>query len=161
MQYMGEKCPTELNCRIYIASKNVKVNIGGNSPIVNLNTNKFIEIMDFFKKLSISLLKSAFTGQLVTSQALREVIFSRLAAIISVTHQLSSRDCNILSFLPKVKAFWVCHLLPARLVIANCHCQYTPEHFCVTAQRTPCVRMSSVWRVCVREQNGCSVHHFD
>lgn len=53
----------------------------------------------------------------MTSDAFRDVIFSRLAAIISVTHQLSSKDSNVLSFPRKVKAFRVCHLLPGRLVI--------------------------------------------
>lgn len=84
----------------------------------------------------------------MTSDAFTDVIFSRLAAITSVTHQLSSKDCNVLSFPRKVKAFRVCHLLPGRLVIA------------VTVNTHLSVAVSPRY---VREwwQERCSVHHFD
>lgn len=86
--------------------------------------------------------KSALAGQVVTSDAFRDVISSRLAAIISVTPQLSSKDWNVLSFPRKVKAFRVCHLLPGRLVIAvtvNTHLSVATRTL-RTCERVVCAR---------------------
>lgn len=68
------------------------------------------------------------------------------------SHYISHKPALFFVIPSKVRAFLVCHLLSERLVIANCHTQYTPQPYsvCVTMLRIPRVRVwvSSVWRVC-------------